>query len=167
MLVLCLCTVAGAYSLILIPQLPAPVFFQVSLVAAIFISPFGSWRPVTCFLTGFAIMGFSALEQKSDQLDPVFQGESVAFSARVEDFPVAEADSIRFIVRPIDRDDLPNRIRLTWYQSDRIPSIGDSWRFHVRLKRPRGYFESWRFRLRGLAFSSTHWCDRICGRRCP
>jgi competence protein ComEC len=73
----------------------------------------------------------------------------------VEDFPVAAADSIRFIVRPIDRDDLPNRIRLTWYQPDGIPSIGDSWRFHVRLKRPRGYlnpggfdFEGWLFRHR-------------------
>ena len=104
MLLLCLCTLAGAYSLILAPQLPAPVFFQASLVVAISVLPFGSWRPVAGFLIGFAVMGFSALEQKSDQLDPVFQGEAVTFSARVEDFPVSDANSIRFIVRPLDRD---------------------------------------------------------------
>lgn len=155
MLLLCLCTLTGAYSLALFPQLPPAILFHGLLIVAISCLPIRCLRPPACFLIGLAVMGFSASEQLSDQLDPVFQSESVVLTAVIDDFPVTEAESVRFIVRPVDRDDLPNRIRLTWYQPEGIPAIGESWRLHVRLKRPRGYanpggfdYEGWLFRQR-------------------
>jgi len=153
MLLLCLCTLAGAYSLTLFPALSPMILFPGALVIGISCIPVRRLRPVACFLIGLAVIGHSASVQRSDQLDPVLQGESVALTAVVEGFPVTEADSLRFVVHPVDRDDLPQRIRLTWYQPTGIPSIGETWRLHVRLKRPRGYsnpggfdFEGWLFR---------------------
>ncbi|MDA0679388.1 MAG: DNA internalization-related competence protein ComEC/Rec2 [Proteobacteria bacterium] len=153
MLLLCLCTLAGAYSLTLSPDLFSPILFCMLLVFSFVALSRHISRPAACFLIGFSAMGLSALQQKSDELDPSLQGENIIFTAKVEDFPIADADSVRFIVHALDRTDLPRRIRLTWYQPQRIPMIGESWRLQARLKRPRGYsnpggfdFEGWLFR---------------------
>jgi len=155
MLLLCLCTLGGAYSLSLISQLPPTGLFHGALLLAAACLSLINLRPVAFFLIGFALMGISAAAQKSSQLDPVFQGESVGFTAVIEDFPIGDEHSVRFVVRPTDRTDLPHRIRLTWYQPDSLPAIGESWRLKARLKRPRGYanpggfdFEGWLFRER-------------------
>lgn len=155
MLLLCLCTLIGAYSLAIIPILPPPIVFRALLIATFGFSPLPKMRPVTCFLIGFIAIGFAASVQRADQLDDVFQGASVTFSAEIKDFPTVEADSIRFLANPLDRDDLPRRIRLSWFRPAAIPSIGETWRLHVRLKKPRGYanpggfdFEGWLFRQR-------------------
>ena len=75
---------------------------------------------MACFLFGFGLMGLAAAVHKADQLDASLQTESIAFSARIEDFPVTEADSVRFIVQPIDRVDLPKRLRLSWFQPEHM-----------------------------------------------
>ena len=155
MLLLCLCALAGAYSLSIIPQLPpADIFFGL-LVVSITCLPFQKIRAVTCFTIGTAAMGIATAGHHADQLDARISGTSVAFSATVEDFPATDENSVGFLVRPLDRDDLPRRIRLTWYEPDAIPSIGETWRLHARVKRPRGYanpggfdFEGWLFRQR-------------------
>jgi len=155
MLLLCLCTLTGAYSLAIIPVLPPPIVFQALLIVTLGFLPLEKLRPVTCFLIGFIAIGFSASQQRADQLDDVFQGMSLTFSARIEDFPVADADSVHFLATPLDREDLPRRIRLSWFHPAAIPSIGETWRLHARLRKPRGYanpggfdFEGWLFRQR-------------------
>lgn len=153
MLLLALSLLGGAYSLSGFSQLPPTVFLLGALLLAVTCWRFSKLRPLACFLLGAGFMGLSAAAQKSDQLHPDLQAKSLAFSAVVENFPVTEADSVRFIVRPVDREDLPQRIRLSWFQPDGIPEIGDTWRLNVRLKRPRGYanpdgfdFAGWLFR---------------------
>ena len=153
MLLLCLCALAGAFSLSIIPQLgPASVFIALLFVSIVCLS-FRKLRPVTCFAIGVAVMGIAVAGHRSDQLDAAISGTSVTFSATVEDFPVTDEHSLRFFVRLLGREDLPRRIRLTWYEAESVPSIGETWRLHARLKRPRGYanpggfdFEGWLFR---------------------
>ncbi len=155
MLLLCLCTLTGAYSLTAIPQLPSTSVVQIAMVVAMACLAVRRLHPPAFFLIGFTVMGIAAMAHRADQLDVGFQGRSLSFSAEIEGFPTADAASTRFLVRPVDRKDLPRRIRLTWNDAETIPSIGETWRLHVRLKRPRGFanpggfdFEGWLFRQR-------------------
>ncbi len=155
MLLLCFCALAGAYSLSIIPQLPSTNFFLASLLVSTAFLSFRKFRPATCFVIGAGVMGIASVAQLADRLDAALQGTSVTFSAAVETFPEGDGTSVRFLVRPLGRDDLPRRIRLSWFRPDSIPAIGETWRFHARLKRPRGYanpggfdYEGWLFRER-------------------
>jgi competence protein ComEC len=153
MLQLAITLLGGAYSLACFPRLPPTILLLASLLALPACWRWRQLRPVACFLFGFGWMGLAAVSQLSDRLDPALQGETLTMSALVEDFPVLESEAVRFVVRPIDRDGLPRRIRVSWFQPDGLPAIGETWRLQVRLKRPRGYsnprgfdFEGWLFR---------------------
>ena len=56
-------------------------------------------------------------------------------------------------VTPLDDHRVPPRVMLSWYQPLRVPRIGETWEFEVRLRRPRGSsnpgafdVETWLFR---------------------
>lgn len=165
MLLLCLCTLAGAYSLEFFPQLPPAGFLCVIAVAGTVCCARRRLRPVGAFLLGFLIMGISAWIQLADRLDPALVGQKIPLSARIASFPVRDGNSIHFIVHPVDEPSLPARIRLGWYDTDAAPMIGETWRLNVRLKRPRGYanpggfdFEAWLYRQR---IGATGYVDDI------
>lgn len=155
MLLLCICTLIGAFSLTFFRQLPADVVLSVVLAGGLIISLRPFFRPVGFLLLGFAVQGCAANAQLADKLDPEFVGRKISFSARIDNFPINENGDLRFVVRPLDRPDLPQLIRLGWYETEAAPRIGEVWRLAVRLKRPRGLFnpggfdfEAWLFRER-------------------
>ena len=153
MLIYAISLLAGAWSLELLQQLPStPV-----LVFGLFICGAGYCLPalrLSCsFIAGFAVMGLAAEAQLDDQLDAGFLGESVNIRARVHEFPQIDGESMRLLVRPIGRPDLPRILRLSWFQAQARPVLGEVWQLTVRLRRPRGYsnpggfdYEGWLFR---------------------
>ncbi len=155
MFLLGLCTLTGAYALELFGYLPGTIVLTgCAATGAACLKCRFLW-PLAFFLLGFAIMGFSARAQLAERLDPAMASQSLAVEARVVNFPTTEGDTVRFVVRPVNRTDLPDRIRLTWFKPEVIPAIGESWQLQLRLKRPRGYanpggfdFEGWLFRER-------------------
>lgn len=155
MLLLCTCTLIGAFSLTFLRQLPTDVVLFVVLTGGLVFAlrPFS--RPVGFLLLGFALMGYAASAQLADKLDPEWLGRKITFSARIDNFPVQDNGNLSFLVRPVDRPELPRIIRLSWYEVEVAPKIGEVWRLAVRLKRPRGLsnpggfdFEAWLFRER-------------------
>ena len=153
MLFRCLCILSGAYSLGLCRTLPADDLFLpvVMLAASVFRMP--RYRAAAWFIVGFAAMWLAAWINIDDRLDPAIQGETIRIAARVADFPAKTGGSLRFIVEPEHRSDLPRRIRLSWYEPDAVPGLGEIWQLRVRLRRPHGYanpggfdYEGWLFR---------------------
>ncbi len=153
MRLLCLCTLAGAYSLELFSQLPGGHVFFVCIVASLGCYARRITIPLGCFLAGLAVMGLAAKAMLLDQLSPPQVGQKIVFTGRIDSFPVHDGTSVAFFARPVDQPELPQRVRLTWHEPDAIPDFAETWRLNARLKRPRGYanpggfdFEGWLFR---------------------
>jgi competence protein ComEC len=155
MMINCISLLAGASSLELFQQLPSLMFFAASTVIAAIVSRLThSWAPLF-FAAGLIIVGFVAYGQSADQLESGLQGRPLVLNARIVEFPQWDGASLRLVVRPIYRDELPEKIRLTWSETDARPMIGEVWHLNVRLRRPRGYanpggfdYEGWLFRQR-------------------
>lgn len=153
MRLLCLCTLAGAYSLELFSRLPDAHIFFACIVAGLGCCARRVTIPFGFFLAGFAVMGLAATTMLLDQLSPLQVGQEIVFTGRIDSFPVHDGTSVGFFVRPVGQPDLPRRVRLTWHEPGAIPEFAETWRLSARLKRPRGYanpggfdFEGWLFR---------------------
>lgn len=153
MLMLCLCALAGAYTLQLCSHLPDKflliVLVPVSLAA--FFAP--GIRFAGAYLLGLLLLAFAAHGVIDATLSPAFAGKTIRIDARVADFPKHRGASLSFLVEPVGRDDLPGRIRLSWFEATSKPALGETWQFEVRLRRPRGFsnpggfdYEAWLFR---------------------
>jgi competence protein ComEC len=153
MLIYAISLLAGAWSLELLQQLPStPVLvFGLLICGAGYCLP--AMRLPCSFIAGFAVMGLAAEVQLDDQLDAEFLGDSVNIRARIHEFPQIDGESMRLLVRPIGRTDLPRILRLSWFQAQTRPVLGEVWQLTVRLRQPRGYsnpggfdYEGWLFR---------------------
>ena len=153
MLMLCLCALAGAYTLQLCSHLPDKflliVLVPVSLAA--FFAP--GIRFAGAYLLGLLLLAFAAHSVIDARLSPALVGKTIRIDARVADFPKDRGASLSFLVEPVGRDDLPGRIRLSWFEATTRPALGETWQFEVRLRRPRGFsnpggfdYEAWLFR---------------------
>jgi len=170
-------TLAGAYALELCPQLPPLPLLAGCLAAAAMLFHVAARHAFPAFLTGFAVMGMAAHTQLSDRLDASRQGETITLVGKIDEFPQIDGESMRLIVRPGDRADLPERIRLTWIKPGVIPRLGESWYLSVRLREPRGYanpggfdYEGWLFRqgigATGYVLADSH-NYRLQGEKVP
>ncbi len=153
MALFCLCALAGAYTLQLCSELPGPVLL--AIVAAVSLAAFlvPQIRLFGAFLSGFLILAVASQSVIDDRLSPDFVGQTIEIDARVTDFPKDNGASVSFQVVPIGRDDLPRRLRLSWFDAPMQPMLGETWQFQLRLRRPRGFsnpggfdYEGWLFR---------------------
>jgi competence protein ComEC len=115
--------------------------------------PFARLRPAAAVSCGFVLMASAAGDRLDDRLDVSLAGQTQVFPARIEEFVAADPQSLRVVVAPVGRHDLPERIRLSWLDAATVPQLGETWRFFAKLRRPRGYanpggfdYEGWLFR---------------------
>jgi len=153
MALFCLCALAGAYSLQFCSELPGPAWLGVLAVTSLSTIFVPRLRLVGAFLSGFLILAIASQSVIDDRLNPEFAGDSIRIDARVTDFPKNNGASFSFQVSPVGRDDLPQRIRLSWFDAPMQPFLGETWQFELRLRRPRGFsnpggfdYEGWLFR---------------------
>ena len=153
MLLRSLCLLSGAYTLSFLRSLPTDELFLPLLLLTGIAARRVRTRLFACFLFGFAAMWLAAWVVIDDRLDPALQGEAISMVARVADFPRTTGATLRFVVEPENRPDLPARVRLSWYDPEMVPGFGEVWQLHVRLRRPHGYsnpggfdYEGWLFR---------------------
>ncbi|MFQ6004748.1 MAG: ComEC/Rec2 family competence protein, partial [Woeseia sp.] len=153
MLGFCLCVLAGAYTLQFSSQLPDKsslvVLATLSLVALVV----SRTRFAGAYLSGLVLMAYNAHGVIDDRLTTQLAADAITFDARIADFPKDNGTSLSFLVKPISRDGLPGRIRLSWFDASSRPRVGETWRFEARLRRPRGFsnpggfdYEAWLFR---------------------
>jgi len=98
-------------------------------------------------------MWFAAEGQLDDRLDPLWQNQYLTIDVYIVDFPVYSSSTLRFVAAPAGRPELPNQLRLTWFQPTDLPQVGQLWQLQVKLRRPHGYanpdgfdYEGWLFR---------------------
>jgi len=148
-----LCILSGAYSLEILRQLPPEALFwpAVALCAGC-LSVRRLRLPAAC-LCGFTFMWFAAQSQLEDRLDPAWQNQILTIDVYIIDFPVNSSNTLRFFAAPVERPELPGRLRMTWYQPHDLPLPGELWQLQVKLRRPHGYvnphgfdYEGWLYR---------------------
>jgi len=153
MALFCLCALAGAYSLQFCSELPGPAWLGALAVVSLSAIVVPQFRLVGAFLSGFLILAVASQCVINDRLNPDFAGDSIRIDARVTDFAKNNGASLSFQVSPVGHDDLPRRIRLSWFDAPTQPFLGETWQFELRLRRPRGFsnpggfdYEGWLFR---------------------
>ena len=153
MLLRCLCVLGGAYALGFCRSLPTDDLFLTLVILAGLSFRLPGTRFLSWFMLGFAAMWVAAWNVIGDRLDPEMQGETISIVARIADFPRSTDKTLRFFVEQEQRSDLPARIRLSWYEPEAKPGVGELWQLRVRLRRPHGYanpggfdYEGWLFR---------------------
>ena len=148
-----LCVLSGAYSLQILHQLPAQALFWPTALLCAACLIFARLRLAGACLCGFTVMWFAAQSHIDDRLDPAWERQALTIDAYIVDFPTNSLETLRFIAAPIGRPELPDRVRLTWFQPHVRPEAGQRWELQVKLRRPRGYanphgfdYEGWLFR---------------------
>jgi competence protein ComEC len=149
----CLCILLGAYLLLAMSQVPAVTLLPAFAVLAVVMTTFRQIRQCGALLCGFCMMWWAADTGLDDRLDPALAGATLPLVGRVLDFPESSGGTLKFVFAPIDRSDLPAKVRLNWFEAKYRPAPGETWHFDVRLRRPRGLanpagfdFSGWLFR---------------------
>lgn len=94
---------------------------------------------VALVVLGFACASAIGTWRYADRLSPALEGDEIELSGHIDGLPIRESRSVRFDLIPLRSDTpLPRRLRLSWYDSETLPTPGDCKTLVVRLKRPRG-----------------------------
>jgi len=109
------------------------------------------WRWCGAALVGLAWTGLHASWSLQSQLPVTWEGREVVVTGRVEGLPELEARRTRFLFRIDDDEDQPQplrgrTVRVAWYDEHGAEAIGlrralgagERWRFHLRVRVPRG-----------------------------
>lgn len=151
----CLALLAGAYALQFFASLPPNRLLAPAFALALAALAVRRVRIAAFCLLGFCIAWEAATGVLDDRLDAGSAGETLTLSGRVADFPERRGALLRFVLQTREPPELPRRIRLSWYDAERTPRVGETWTLTVRLRRPRGFanptgfdYEQWLFRQR-------------------
>ena len=171
MLRIAIAALAGAYLLHQSESLPSAPWLIATAVIASGLLLEDRLRPLAALLLGYLCSAAAAHMAMAAQLQTRFEAQTLQFDAVVEDFPVRSGEALRLILRPLDRADLPPRIRLSWYEPDTEPQLAEVWQVTARLRAPRGLanpngfdYEAWLYRQRigatGYIVSAARVADR-------
>jgi len=151
----CLLLLAGVYALQLSSFAIGSGLIAVSLAASYATVVFRAWRDFIIFICGLGFFAFAASGVVNDRLAPKYSGDSMVTRVRIADFPKISGSTISIVAEPLQDARLPQRVRVSWYEPDVLPRLGDIWQFELRLRRPRGNrnpgtfdYEAWLFRER-------------------
>ena len=111
---------------------------------------------ITAYLWSCAWLG----AHLDHRLIPAYDNQVTLLTGEIIDLPRPRTDATRFMLRPSWIENypstLPRRLQLTWYRDDPRPAAGETWRFEVKLRQPRGGLnpggfdsEAWQF-TRGI-----------------
>ena len=146
------CVLIGSYGLLWMPELP-PVFATGSLIVlAVALSLVRRARAMSFMLLGFSVMAIAAERALDDRLSVALEDTDLVVTVRIVGFPEFRDDSVRFIGKSLSGPVLPSRLRISWYETDARPAAGDTWRLHLRLRRPDGLMNPGGFDVEGWLF---------------
>ncbi len=151
----CLLLLAGVYALQLSSFALDSDLIAVSLAASYVAVVFRVWRSFIIFITGFAFFALAASAVVDDRLAPKYSGDSIVTRVRITDFPKSSGSTVSIVAESLQDTRVPQRVRVSWYEPDVLPRLGDIWQFELRLRRPRSNrnpgtfdYEAWLFRER-------------------
>jgi len=153
----CAMVFCGAYSvswLEALPPNPVEIASAIAIAGSLAVVAGFLWRHAVLlllsFIAGGVIFAIAANAAMSDRLSPRLEGTDRRAAVRIVDFPTGNAEgTIQFIATPVSDTSLPSRIRLSWYESDLRPRLGEVWQLTLRLRRPRGTLNEGAFDTEG------------------
>lgn len=102
---------------------------------------------------GVAWAWINAAMRLANDLSPVLEGQDVLVIGYIASLPDARAADSQFAFDVASAlDGVPRRIRLTWYDADRVPRAGERWQLVVRLKQRNGFANPGGFDYEGYLF---------------
>ncbi len=128
----------GAYAMLLFRELPAERWWIALAAATAAGLCVRATRTPAMLLLGMALLWAETRGVIDGRLEPALAGRDLTRAFRVVDFPERRGGSLRLLVAALDSADLPERIRLSWFEPREAPQLGECWRLIVRLRRPRG-----------------------------
>ena len=148
----CALLLSGAYAITFLERLPSDGYLFVAIPLACLFFAVRPMRPVGYLLLGFVLMWLTSRDVLTQRLEPELVGENLTSSFRISDFVAGNDQSVSLVVSPLNSENLPGKIRLSWFAPDQRPELGECWELRVRLKRPRGYSNSSGFDYEGWLF---------------
>lgn len=150
---ICIFLLSGTYAAGFLGRLPADdLFIFLASLSCLSLSVKKA-RPVGIVLFGFLLMWSASRDVLGEKPDPLLVSSDVAGTFEILDFPKKKEKSVTLLVQPVGHSNLPNKIRLSWYDAPVNPKFGECWALSVRLRRPRGFsnpagfdYEGWLFR---------------------
>lgn len=138
-----LAALVGCVAVQWLPALPIWPVGAISCVA--FLIAVVSWRRhlvihalvIALFASWACLQGRLAMDRR---LPDDLSGKDATVSGRIVDLPRRSGADASFVfVADEGIEGVPHgRWRLTWYRAPRVPAACETWRFTVRLRRPRG-----------------------------
>ncbi len=123
------------------------------LISLTIFSLLKKWGLFACLLIGFSWTFWAAFTHLSERLPVKQAGKDIQIQGRVIGLPKIDERKVRFDFVLQDRkNNLPEKVRLSWYYPKTTLKTGQVWRFTVRLKPPHGNlnpggfdYEQWLF----------------------
>ena len=132
--------IAGAIVIHALPSLwPPAAIAVVGLLAAL---AFRRLPAVAAALAGFAFAQAFAAHELDAAWPCSRDKEAADIVGRVAEPPLAREDRTDFDLEVVESTapaPVPRRVRLAWYDADRLPATGETWRFGVKLRCRRGF----------------------------
>jgi competence protein ComEC len=151
----CLGLLAGMYALQLSSFADDSDYMSVAIIAGFALLLTGQFRVLVWFCAGVALFVTASHNVIDSRISTDLVGDSLVIDVKVESFPSRSGSTVSFLTAPVDHDQLPRHIRLSWFEPPVNIRYGDTWRLEVRLRRPRGNrnaggfdYEAWLFRER-------------------
>ncbi len=131
---------AGTMLLHQLPRLPDPAWYPTLLAVAVGAAVWWRTRWLCWLVAGFCLAGVAAGQRLADRLPAELAGRDFRVQGWVDAFPdsTPERQRLSLTVTHADHPDVPRRLRINWYDSDRDLYPGDGLDVVVRLRRPRG-----------------------------
>jgi competence protein ComEC len=142
------------------PGLPDPAWKLTLPVAIAIALRYSFLRLPVLLLCGFFWAQLIASHNLSTWLPHTLQGVDLQLDGVISGLPADNGTRLRFELEPSGMQlgdqklQPPRRVMLSWYRTQERPSIGESWRFMVRLKRPHGFYNPGGFDYAGWLFQN-------------
>ncbi len=161
-------TAVAAYALGVLAVFASPVLPSLTICCALALTAMLPWRgrlPWSACVLGVLLCTWHAQRALDERLPPERHGETVWVEGIVSSLPERRAQSQgysdwRFQFSPLT-DEVPPRIRASWYRSEAELRGGQCWRLELRLRTPRGSlnpggfdYEAWLLRA-GIGATAT------------
>ncbi|MEM7503338.1 MAG: DNA internalization-related competence protein ComEC/Rec2 [Pseudomonadota bacterium] len=138
--------------LLFVALLPVPHLMGIVALAAV-AGTRPRLRTLAAVVLIASVAALVATSRVADGIDREQTNVDASAVFRVVDFPRIRGQSVTLVLEPVTLGGLPRRLRVTWYDGDVTPKIGECWWLTVRLRRPRGFanpggfdYEGWLFR---------------------
>jgi competence protein ComEC len=138
MLVAALSFLAGLLLVQQLPVLPDSVWLILGVLIALFFAVLRCWRGLF-FVAGVVWALAFAMASLADRLPEPLQGQEMRVEGIIDNLPEQDEKRSRFdFVITHSEQNLPVRVRLSWYYPKHELKAGQHWAFTVKLKRPHG-----------------------------